>query len=90
MYHYVRPFSEDFPYLKNLSFENFKKQLDYFNKEFGFVKKNEFVDGFNGKTIPQGVVLTFDDGFSCHYDFVFKELKKRDLWGMTFLIMYIN
>ena len=85
MYHYVRPFSEDFPYLKNLSFENFKKQLDYFNKEFGFVKKNEFVDGFNGKALPQGVVLTFDDGLSCHYDFVFKELKKRDLWGIFYI-----
>lgn len=85
MYHYVRPFSEEFPYLKNLSFDNFKKQLDFFNKEFGFVKKNEFVDSFNGKAPPQGVVLTFDDGFYCHYDFVFKELKKRGLWGIFYV-----
>ena len=85
MYHYVRPFNKDFPYLKNLSFDNFKKQLDYFNEEFGFVKKDEFVDSFNGKTLPQGVVLTFDDGLSCHYDFVFKELKKRGLWGIFYV-----
>ena len=62
-----------------------QKQLDYFNEEFGFVKKDEFVDSFNGRTLPQGVVLTFDDGFSCHYDFVFKELKKRDLWGIFYI-----
>ena len=84
MYHYVRPFSGDFPFLKNLSFDNFKKQLDFFNKEFGFVKKDDFVGSFTGKT-PNGIVLTFDDGFSCHYDFVFKELIKRGLWGVFYI-----
>lgn len=84
MYHYVRPFSDDLPNLKNLSFDNFKRQLDFFNKEFGFVKKDEFVKSFNGK-VPKGIILTFDDGFSCHYDFVFKELRKRDLWGIFYI-----
>jgi peptidoglycan/xylan/chitin deacetylase (PgdA/CDA1 family) len=84
MYHYVRPFNRDFPFLKNLSLDNFKKQLDFFAKEFGFIRKDDFVKSFTGK-ITNGVILTFDDGFSCHYDFVFKELKKRGLWGVFYI-----
>ena len=84
MYHYVRPFNGNFPFLKNLSFDNFKKQLDFFSKKFGFVNKNDFVESFTGK-IPNGIVLTFDDGLSCHYDFVFKELIKRGLWGIFYI-----
>ena len=36
MYHYVRPFDSEYPYLKNLDINNFKKQLDFFEQEYGF------------------------------------------------------
>lgn len=86
MYHYVRKNSSNLPYLKYLHIEDFKKQLDYFEKKFGFVKKDEFLNTFKNGKIPNGVVLTFDDGLKDHYKYVLPELKKRGLWG----IFYIN
>jgi peptidoglycan/xylan/chitin deacetylase (PgdA/CDA1 family) len=85
MYHYVRPFNLEYPNLKNLHIDDFRKQLDYFQDEYGFVSKEEFVNSFKtGKPID-GVILTFDDGLSCHYEYVYTELKKRGLWGIFYI-----
>lgn len=85
MYHYVRPSNGDFPFLNNLHIEDFRKQLDYFEKAFGFVSKEAFIESFSTGIVPKGVVLTFDDGLKCHYDFVYHELKKRNLWGIFYI-----
>jgi len=85
MYHYVRPFDKNYPNLKILTFDNFKRQLDYFQNEFGFVSKNEFIKSLETGKPKKGVILTFDDAFSCHYNFVFKELKKRGLWAIFYI-----
>ena len=88
MYHYVQPFNKNFQYFKNLDIKDFKKQLDYLDNEYGIISKEEFLSYFNNKNqkdIKKGVVLTFDDGLSCHYDFVFPELKRRNLWGIFYI-----
>ena len=85
MYHYVRPFDKEYPNFKNLHIDDFKKQLDYFEVEFGFVSKENFVNSFKTGTPSKGVILTFDDGLFCHYDYVFQELKKRGLWGIFYV-----
>ena len=85
MYHYVQDFNSDFPHFKFLDFENFKRQLDYFESEFGFIEQDEFIDSINKKYVPNGIVLTFDDGLKCHYKFVYKELKRRNLWGIFYI-----
>ena len=36
MYHYVRPSSEEYPNLNSLDIKIFKRQLDYFEKEYGY------------------------------------------------------
>ena len=87
MYHYVMPKDEKFPGLYRLDIKNFIKQLDFFQENFGFISRNEFFNSIKyTKKASEGVVLTFDDGLKCHYDYVFKELKKRNLWG----IFYVN
>lgn len=85
MYHYVRPFNPEYPNFKNLHIDDFKKQLDYFQEEFGFVSMEDFVKCFKTYKTVDGVILTFDDGLSCHYEFVYKELKKRGLWGIFYI-----
>ncbi|SNR75891.1 Polysaccharide deacetylase [Lutibacter agarilyticus] len=85
MYHYVRPFDPLFPNLKSLHIDDFRKQLDFFESEYGFVSKADFINSFKSGIVPNGVVLTFDDGLSCHYKYVYKELKKRDLWGVFYI-----
>jgi len=85
MYHYVRPHNPDFPFFNNLDIEDFRKQLDYFERTFGFVSKESFLESFTTGKIPKGVVLTFDDGLKCHFDYVYAELKKRNLWGIFYV-----
>ncbi len=85
MYHYVRPHDPEYPNFKHLHIEDFCRQLDYFQQAFDFVEQEAFIQSFvTGQPVP-GVILTFDDGFSCHYDYVFQELKNRGLWGIFYL-----
>lgn len=85
MYHYVRPFDSNLPYFKNLHLEDFKTQLDYFEKEYGFVSKKDFIASLKTKVPVKGVILTFDDGLKCHHKFVLPELLKRNLWGIFYV-----
>lgn len=85
MYHYVRPFDSSLPYLKSLHLDDFRKQLDYFEAEYGFVDYAQFIQSIYTGLSPDGVVLTFDDGLSCHYEYVYKELKSRGLWGVFYI-----
>lgn len=88
MYHYVRPNDSNFPHFKNLDINNFKLQLEYFEKNYGFVSKSDFLKSIKTGIPSKGVVLTFDDGLSCHFNYVFKELKKRQLWGVFYVPTY--
>tara|TARA_B100001059_G_C17738871_1_gene530455 strand:+ start:225 stop:1151 length:927 start_codon:yes stop_codon:yes gene_type:complete len=88
MYHYVTEFDERFPNLRFLDFKNFLKQLDYFEEKYGFVTFKEWEEYiFNGITPNKigKVLLTFDDALSCHFNYVFKELKRRNLWGLFYI-----
>ncbi|MCS4198108.1 polysaccharide deacetylase family protein [Salinibacter ruber] len=89
MYHYVRDETTRPPDYYYLDVEDFRQQLDYFRAEFGFVTKADFRNALLGNTaaegFPSGVLLTFDDGFRDHYDFVFPELKRRGLWGIFYV-----
>jgi peptidoglycan/xylan/chitin deacetylase (PgdA/CDA1 family) len=84
-YHYVRPYNAKYPNFKNLHIDDFKKQLDYFENEYGFLSKENFIKCVKTGIPQKGVILTFDDGLSCHYNYVFKELKKRGLWGIFYI-----
>lgn len=54
MYHYVRPFHHEYPNFKNLDIEDFRKQLDYFQDEYGFVSKEEFLNCFKKESLQMG------------------------------------
>ncbi|MFC7057742.1 polysaccharide deacetylase family protein [Halovenus salina] len=87
MYHYVRDGVDRLPNYYYLDITDFRKQLDYFDQEFGFVERESFLAYLRGvrSTPPSGVILTFDDGLRDHYEFVFAELQKRDLWGIFYV-----
>ena len=88
MYHYVRQYDPRLPHFRYLDVRNFAKQLDHFEKKYGFVTKDEFRKAINDKTLGDAkgkILLTFDDAMSFHYEFVFKELKKRKLWGIFYV-----
>jgi peptidoglycan/xylan/chitin deacetylase (PgdA/CDA1 family) len=85
MYHYVRPDDSTFPFFNNLGVDVFCKQLDFFNKEYGFLSKDEYMNSIREGRNVEGVVLTFDDGFRDHYQYVLPELEKRGLWGIFYI-----
>ncbi|MCR2103289.1 hypothetical protein CUPS4256_08550 [Campylobacter upsaliensis] len=89
MYHYVRESVPHLPFFRYLSFDNFKKQLDYFEKNFGLVSFEEFC---RLKTEPKfinvlknKILLTFDDGLKEHFTLVYPELLKRGALGIFFM-----
>jgi len=88
MYHYVRD-TEKTPYpgIKAISVADFKGQLDYFEKNFEFVRLEDIfasLDG-NGASLPdKSILLTFDDGHSDHHNTVYPLLKERGIPGIFF------
>lgn len=85
MYHYVRPYDANFPHFKNLHVNDFENQLDYFEKEFGFVSKEDYLNALETGVPVPGVVLTFDDGFKDHVKHVLPVLRRRNLWGIFYI-----
>ena len=85
MYHYVRPNRIDYPFFKNLDLDLFSRQLDYFEENYGFISKEDYQYSIKTGKPKRGVVLTFDDGFKDHYDYVLPELNKRGLWGIFYI-----
>jgi len=86
MYHYVRPEPKGLPYFRYLHLDDFRSQLDLFEREHGFVSREEFLHALeSGEPAGSGVVLTFDDAFADHFDYVLPELRKRGLWGIFYI-----
>ena len=82
MYHYVRNIQNSkYPNLKGLEFSDFKKQVLYFKKNFNILSNSDFIEVINSKKIPKkkSILLTFDDGYRDHYDYVFPFLKKQKI-----------
>jgi peptidoglycan/xylan/chitin deacetylase (PgdA/CDA1 family) len=88
MYHYVRERCEALPRFRFLDFQNFRKQLDFFEATYGFVTLDEWSQFLADGSMPAvdgKVLLTFDDALSCHFQYVFPELKSRNLCGMFYI-----
>ncbi len=84
MYHYVREIKKSkFSNLKGLEFRDFKKQIDYFLKNFNIISHSDFAEIIESKKIPQkkSILLTFDDGYIDHWRYVFPYLKKKKITG---------
>ena len=88
MYHYIRHFNKKYPYFRFLDFTHFQKQLDYFEKEYGFVKIDEWHNFVQNGVVPKKkgkIILSFDDAIIDHYQFIYPELIKRKLWGIFYV-----
>jgi peptidoglycan/xylan/chitin deacetylase (PgdA/CDA1 family) len=85
MYHYVRPHAEGLPYFPYLSLADFERQLDAFERSYGFVSRDAFHCWIEGGPAPEGVLLTFDDGLRDHGEFVVPALSARGLFGLFYV-----
>lgn len=86
MYHYVREFDSNLPFFVYLDVLNFEKQLKWFVEKFNVLSEKDYRSALKNKIAPNNsIVLTFDDGLSDHYKYVFPILKKMNLWGIFFV-----
>lgn len=88
MYHYVRPIADSrYPGIKGLELALFKEQLAFFKEHFHVVTMEEVVDAVREKTqLPENaLLLTFDDGYMDHYQYVFPVLKEYGMQGSFFI-----
>jgi peptidoglycan/xylan/chitin deacetylase (PgdA/CDA1 family) len=87
MFHYVRPIKgSEYPNIKGLELDGFKRQLDYLAQKFLFITAEDVVDAVTkGKELPDNSCwLTFDDGYKDHFLYVLPELSKRKIQGGFF------
>lgn len=86
MYHYVRPKESQFPEIRGLEIEGFKRQINYFKANFNFLTASQVLDCiYNNTDLPENsILLTFDDGLKEHYQYVFPFLKKEKVQGLFF------
>jgi peptidoglycan/xylan/chitin deacetylase (PgdA/CDA1 family) len=87
MYHYVRDIkNSDYPRIKGLEFDGFKRQLDYLSENFSIVRAEDVLGCLRGDApLHEGAcLLTFDDGYKDHFTYVFPELQKRNIQGSFF------
>lgn len=86
MYHYVREGEADLPNFRYLHVSDFRRQLDYLGREFGFLPRETFLALLAGDPVEDDrVILTFDDGLLDHRQYVLPELQKRGLWGLFYI-----
>jgi peptidoglycan/xylan/chitin deacetylase (PgdA/CDA1 family) len=88
MYHYVRDSAATrFPRIRALSPDLFEQQLDWLQRGYTLIGVEEIETALAGGTpLPErAALLTFDDGFTDHYETVFPILRRRGLRGVFFL-----
>ena len=87
MYHYVRPLARTrFPKIKGLDLALFDEQLAYLQKHYSLISMEDLIDAIEGsdRLPPRPALLTFDDGYTDHYEYVFPRLAERRLQGSFF------
>ena len=87
MYHYVRPIkSSPYTQLKGLEVEGFKRQLDYLQSKYTIISANDLIDSVTSlKKLPvNSCLLTFDDGYKDHVDYVLPILLARGITAAFF------
>ena len=87
MYHYVRPLKlTRFPKIKGLDLALFEEQLAYLAEALFPDLDGELIDAIegSGRTSAAPGLLTFDDGYTDHYEHVFPRLAERRLQGSFF------
>lgn len=72
----------------NVAPNTFREQVDYLvGKGYSLLTLDEMVQGFKGNSLPQKpIVLTFDDGYTDFYTYVFPILKEKNLKATLFVI----
>lgn len=88
MYHFVRDLRRSrYPEIKGLDTAEFIGQLDYIQKHYNPVRMEEVITAVRdpaAKLPERAILLTFDDGYSDHFNVVFPLLDRYRIQGSFF------
>ena len=81
MYHYIRDKkSSRYPRIKGLDYLDFLNQINHLKRTYNVLSMEEFINNDFDKT-KKNCMLTFDDGYIDHYEFVFPTLIDKNIKG---------
>lgn len=86
MYHYVRDLVHSrYPRIHGLQIELFREQVQFLKKNYNFVTVEQILDAYENNSVrdlpEHPVLLTFDDAYRDHFDFVFPYLEHEHIQG---------
>lgn len=84
MYHYVRDLVHSrYPRIHGLQIELFRQQVQFLKKHYNFVTVEHVIESYSGgaKLPDHSVLLTFDDAYKDHFDYVFPYLEHEHIQG---------
>ncbi|MBN2165701.1 MAG: polysaccharide deacetylase family protein [Marinilabiliaceae bacterium] len=84
MYHYVRNLVHSrYPEIKGLDISLFKEQIAYLKKHYNFITVEWLINSIEGNSElpPKAVLLTFDDAYIDHFNYVFPILNAHSIQG---------
>ena len=84
MYHYVRDLKHNrYPDIKGLDVKLFKEQIIFLRKNYNIITMETLIDSINNNlSLPEkSVLLTFDDAYSDHFEYVFPILDEYKIQG---------
>lgn len=88
MYHYVRDLEHSrYPRIKGLSLDRFRNQLVHIQSRYKPISAEELLEAvaFPHRSLPENaILLTFDDGYSDHYQNVLPLLMETGMKGCFF------
>lgn len=87
MYHYIRDLKYSrYPEIKGLDIKSFKEQIQYLLKHYKIIKMEELIEAVKSQTrLPNNsLILTFDDAYKDHFEFVFPILDELNIQGSFF------
>lgn len=87
MYHYVRNLKHSrYPEIKGLDIGLFKEQIRYLKRGYHFITMEMLIEAIENKSsLPnKSVLLTFDDAYADHFEYVFPFLDKLKIQGSFF------
>jgi peptidoglycan/xylan/chitin deacetylase (PgdA/CDA1 family) len=87
MYHYVRPIAGSrHPRIRGLELHDFEGQLDHIERHYRVISAAQLVNAARtGSPLPDNpLLLTFDDGYADHHQYVTPALQRRGMSGLFF------
>ena len=88
MYHYVRDLKHTrYPGIKGLDIREFKEQIAYIDRHYQVVTMEEVIESLEyAKPLPKkALLLTFDDAYADHFDYVYPVLDKYKMQGSFYV-----